>query len=85
MYQSGGSSSTAKSEGKDGKGTFPEQLRTLQQTFISLGQFIQQGSQNHFETVINVVNPTCEIVMEEEDSDLDGLNYLAGKTVEFCK
>ena len=71
------------SEGKDGKGLFPT-ATDFTTDLHSLGQFIQQGSQNHFETVINVVNPTCEIVMEEEDSDLDGLNYLAGKTVDFA-
>ena len=71
------------SEGKDGKGLFPT-ATDFTTDLHSLGQFIQQGSQNHFETVINVVNPTCEIVMEAEDSDLDGLNYLAGKTVDFA-
>ena len=71
------------SEGKDGKGLFPT-ATDFTTDLHSLGQFIQQGSQNHFETVINVKNPTCEIVMEAEDSDLDGLNYLAGKTVDFA-
>ena len=73
----------AESEGKDNKGIFPASV-IFSTDLHSLGQFIQQGSQNHFETVINVVNPTCEIVMEAEDSDLDGLNYLAGKTVDFA-
>ena len=71
------------SEGKDGKGLFPT-ATDFTTDLHSLGQFIQQGSQNHFETVINVLHPTCEIVMEEEDCDLDGLNYLAGKTVDFA-
>ncbi len=48
-----------------------------------MGQFIQDGSRIMFETVINVLTPKCELVIEEEDVDLDGLNYLAGKSVDF--
>ena len=48
-----------------------------------MGQFIQDGSQNHFETVIAVEKSKCEIILEEEPVDLDGMNYLAGKTVDF--
>ena len=49
----------------------------------SMGQFIQDGSKNHYETVINVEKPKAEITLELEEVDLDGLNYLAGKTVDF--
>ena len=48
-----------------------------------MGQFIQDGTKNHFETIICVDTPKCELVMEEEEGDLDGLNYLTGKTVDF--
>jgi glucose-6-phosphate isomerase len=70
------------SEGKDGKGIFPASV-DLTTDLHSMGQFIQDGSKNHFETLIQVDTSRCEIVMEEEDVDLDGLNYLAGKTVDF--
>jgi len=49
----------------------------------SMGQFIQDGSRNLFETVLNVEASRCEIIIEEEAVDLDGLNYLAGKSVDF--
>jgi glucose-6-phosphate isomerase len=70
------------SEGKDGKGIFPTAV-DLTTDLHSLGQFIQEGTKNHFETVINVENPKLGLVMEAEEEDLDGLNYLSGKTVDF--
>lgn len=70
------------SEGKDGKGIFPTSV-DLTADLHSLGQFIQEGTKNHFETVINIENPEFSVVMEEEPVDLDGLNYLSGKTVDF--
>ena len=70
------------SEGKDGKGIFPAAV-DLTTDLHSMGQFIQDGTKNHFETVINVEKPKCEITLEKEEVDLDGLNYLAGKTVDF--
>ncbi len=70
------------SEGKDGKGIFPASV-DLTTDLHSMGQFIQDGSKNHFETLIKVGASRCEIVMEKEEEDLDGLNYLAGKTVDF--
>ena len=48
-----------------------------------MGQFIQDGQRTMFETVMNLATPECEIVLEEEEVDLDGLNYLAGKSVDF--
>ncbi len=70
------------SEGKDGKGIFPTAV-DFTTDLHSLGQFIQEGTKNHFETVINVLNPKEEFVVGKEDVDLDGLNYLAGQTVDF--
>ena len=48
-----------------------------------MGQFIQDGSRNMFETVINIQTSREEIILKEEPVDLDGLNYLAGKSVDF--
>ncbi len=70
------------SEGKDQKGIFPASV-DLTTDLHSMGQFIQDGSRIMFETVLNVVESTEEIVIQEEQVDLDGLNYLAGKTVDF--
>ena len=70
------------SEGKDGKGIFPAGV-DFTTDLHSLGQFIQDGTKNHFETFINVVNPRKAVIMQEEAEDLDGLNYLAGKEVDF--
>lgn len=70
------------SEGKDGKGLFPASV-DLTTDLHSMGQFIQDGSKNHFETVIEIEKSKCDIVLEEEPVDLDGMNYLAGKTVDF--
>ena len=70
------------SEGKDGKGIFPAAV-DLTTDLHSMGQFIQDGSKNHYETVINVEKPKAEITLELEEVDLDGLIYLAGKTVDF--
>lgn len=70
------------SEGKDGKGIFPAAV-DLTTDLHSMGQFIQDGSKNHFETVIEVETSKCEIILEEEPVDLDGMNYLAGKSVDF--
>lgn len=70
------------SEGKDQRGIFPASV-TLTADLHSMGQFIQDGARIMFETVLNVEEPTCEIFLEEEPVDLDGLNYLAGKSVDF--
>ena len=48
-----------------------------------MGQFIQDGSRIMFETVIDVETPKCTLELEEEEVDLDGLNYLAGKSIDF--
>lgn len=70
------------SEGKDQKGIFPASV-DLTTDLHSMGQFIQDGSRIMFETVINVDTPKCSFEIEEEPVDLDGLNYLSGKTVDF--
>lgn len=70
------------SEGKDLKGIFPASV-TLTADLHSMGQFIQDGSRLMFETVLSVEDPGAEIIIEKEDIDLDGLNYLAGKSVDF--
>lgn len=70
------------SEGKDNKGLFPASV-DLTTDLHSMGQFIQDGSRIMFETVLNVEKTSREIVIEKEDKDLDGLNYLAGKTMDF--
>ena len=70
------------SEGKDNKGLFPASV-DLTTDLHSMGQFIQDGSRIMFETVLNVEKTSREIVIEKEDEDLDGLNYLAGKTMDF--
>ena len=70
------------SEGKDQRGIFPASV-DLTTDLHSMGQFIQDGSRNIFETVINIETSREEIIIEEEPVDLDGLNYLAGKSVAF--
>ena len=70
------------SEGKDQKGIFPASV-DLTTDLHSMGQFIQDGNRILFETVMNVETSKEEIIINEEPVDLDGLNYLAGKTVDF--
>ena len=70
------------SEGKDQKGIFPASV-DLTTDLHSMGQFIQDGSRNMFETVITIETSREELVLQEEPVDLDGLNYLAGKSVDF--
>ncbi|MFT5875069.1 MAG: glucose-6-phosphate isomerase [Clostridium sp.] len=70
------------SEGKDQKGIFPASVN-FSTDLHSMGQYIQEGVRNIFETVINVEKPRREVVVNEESGDLDGLNFLAGKTMDF--
>ncbi|MBZ9621803.1 glucose-6-phosphate isomerase [Clostridium sp. FP2] len=70
------------SEGKDQKGIFPAAVN-FSTDLHSMGQYIQEGVRNIFETVINVEKPRIEVVVKEESGDLDGLNFLAGKTMDF--
>lgn len=70
------------SEGKDQKGIFPASV-DLTTDLHSMGQFIQDGTRILFETVIDIEKSREEIIIGTEPVDLDGLNYLAGKTVDF--
>ncbi len=70
------------SEGKDQKGIFPASV-DLTTDLHSMGQFIQDGSRIMFETVLNIEQSKVSLELKEEPVDLDGLNYLAGKTVDF--
>ena len=70
------------SEGKDKKGLFPASV-DLTTDLHSMGQFIQDGSRIMFETVLNIETSKEEVILSTEPVDLDGLNYLAGKTVDF--
>ncbi len=70
------------SEGKDQKGIFPASV-DFTTDLHSMGQFIQDGQRTLFETVISIEKSRSEIILEEEEIDLDGLNYLAGKSVDF--
>ena len=70
------------SEGKDQKGIFPASV-DLTTDLHSMGQFIQDGSRIMYETVMELEKPSLDITVKKEDKDLDGLNYLAGKTMDF--
>lgn len=70
------------SEGKDQKGIFPAAV-DFSTDLHSMGQFIQEGSRTLFETVLNVEKAKREVSIEEAKGDLDGLNFLAGKTIDF--
>ncbi len=70
------------SEGKDWKGLYPSSV-DFTTDLHSMGQFIQDGSRVMFETVLNIEKAREEITIGTEPVDLDGLNYLAGKTVDF--
>lgn len=68
------------SEGKEGRGIFPASV-SLTTDLHSLGQYIQDGERILFETVLSVERPKYRVVIPEDEADLDGLNYLAGKSV----
>jgi glucose-6-phosphate isomerase len=70
------------SEGKDGRGLYPSSVDNSTDLH-SLGQFIQDGSKIAFETVVNIEKPLRSLELGKEDVDLDGLNYLAGKDMDF--
>ena len=70
------------SEGKDHKGIFPA-AADFTTDLHSMGQFIQDGSRIMFETVLNIEKPKSGVVLWKENEDVDGLNYLAGETVDF--
>ncbi|MDQ0337895.1 glucose-6-phosphate isomerase [Caldalkalibacillus uzonensis] len=70
------------SEGKDGKGIYPAAV-DFSTDLHSMGQYIQDGMRQLFETVIQVERPRHPLTIPEDEQNLDGLNYLAGKTVDF--
>jgi len=70
------------SEGKDGKGIFPASL-DFSADLHSMGQYIQDGMRNLFETVLFVKKPAIDVAIGEEADNLDGLNFLAGKGMDF--
>ena len=70
------------SEGKDNKGIFP--ASAIYSTDLhSLGQYVQEGRRELFETVVVFNQPKCDIVIEADENDSDGLNFLAGKTLSY--
>ncbi len=70
------------SEGKDQRGILPSAV-DLTTDLHSMGQFIQDGARIMFETVLNLEESQAEILLNKEDVDTDGMNYLAGKSVDF--
>ena len=70
------------SEGKENKGLFISSA-LFSTDLHSLGQYIQEGERHLFETIIHIDTPTKDIEIQKQDNDLDGLNYLAGKTLSY--
>ena len=70
------------SEGKEQKGIFPAGV-DFTTDLHSMGQYIQEGRRNLFETVINIKMPNSDITIHPDDDNLDGLNYLAGKDLDY--
>lgn len=70
------------SEGKDGKGIFPAAV-DFSTDLHSMGQYLQDGRRHLFETVLNIGTPKEDMVIKEDEANLDGLNYLSGKTMDF--
>ena len=70
------------SEGKDGKGLFPSSVN-FSTDLHSMGQYIQEGRRDIFETIINVEKAKYEVTIEATEDNADGLNFLAGKTMDF--
>ena len=69
------------SEGKDGKGIFNASV-DFSADLHSMGQWIQEGERNIFETIISIEHPDHELRIQSDTENLDGLNYLAGKRVD---
>ena len=70
------------SEGKELKGIFPAGV-DFTTDLHSMGQYIQEGRRNLFETVISVKKPNSNIIINKDEENLDGLNYLEGKDVDY--
>ena len=73
------------SEGKEGKGIFPASVM-FTTDLHSLGQYIQEGERDLFETVVNIENTATDITIKKDADNVDGLNFLADKTMSYvCK
>lgn len=70
------------SEGKDNKGLFPASV-IFSTDLHSMGQFVQDGARIMFETVVNITDNGRDVIIEEEETNGDGLNFLAGKPMSF--
>ena len=70
------------SEGKDGRGLFPASV-VFSTDLHSMGQYIQQGRRNLFETVVLIDKPAYDLTVGKEEEDSDGLNFLAGKSLSY--
>lgn len=70
------------SEGKDQKGLFPASV-TFSTDLHSMGQFIQDGNRNLFETVVFIEEPLKDLKIEIDSENVDGLNFLAGKSISY--
>lgn len=70
------------SEGKDFKGIYPSSAN-FSTDLHSLGQYVQEGRRDIFETVVKVNTPRADVTIEADEQDLDGLNFLAGKSMDF--
>lgn len=70
------------SEGKEGKGIFPTGM-DFTTDLHSLGQYVQEGKRNLMETVLEVVEPKNDITIKADEDNVDGLNFLAGKTLDY--
>lgn len=70
------------SEGKEGKGIFPSSL-IFSTDLHSMGQYVQEGQRILFETVVRFLEPKSDVVIEEDENNFDGLNYVAGKSMSY--
>ena len=70
------------SEGKDGKGLYPSSV-DFSADLHSLGQYIQEGKRTMFEIVVSIGKPECEYIIESDRDNLDGLNFIAGKSLDY--
>ena len=70
------------SEGKDGKGIFPSSV-IFSQDLHSMGQYVQEGERNLFETVVDIKNVKKEFYIEEDKDDFDGLNFISGNNMSY--
>ncbi len=70
------------SEGKDNKGIFPASV-VFSTDLHSLGQYVQEGQRNLFETVINVLDPGAKFVIPDDPANVDGLNFISGCELDY--